>query len=128
YFRRTESVDGFLSLFKSEVRESLDTLHNGFQMLRSSGFKVDSVAPMGAIYLTLKIDYIGKTTPDGDLLKNSADVNFYLIKEAQVALVPFSAFGNDDAMPWFRASVGGCSLEDIQDMMPRIKTALERLK
>ena len=83
---------------------------------------------MGAIYLTLKIDYIGKTTPDGDLLKDSADVNFYLIKAAGTALVPFSAFGNDSNMAWFRASVGGCSLEDIKAMMPRIKTALSQLK
>jgi aspartate aminotransferase len=83
---------------------------------------------MGAIYLTLKIDYIGKTTPSGELLKNSADVNFYLIKEAQAALVPFSAFGNDESMAWFRASVGGCSLQDIKDMLPRIKTALSKLK
>ena len=83
---------------------------------------------MGAIYLTLKIDYIGKTTPSGDLLKNSADVNFYLIKEAGTALVPFSAFGNDENMPWFRASIGGCSLTDIKNMIPRIKDALAKLK
>jgi aspartate aminotransferase len=31
-------------------------------------------------------------------------------------------------MPWFRASVGGCSLEDIQAMIPRIKAALGKLK
>ncbi|WP_449435829.1 pyridoxal phosphate-dependent aminotransferase [Pedobacter steynii] len=128
YFKNKELVDGFLDSFKKQVQVSLDELHNGFQQLKSEGFNVDSVVPMGAIYLTLKIDYIGKTTPSGSLLKNSADVNFYLIKEAQVALVPFSAFGNDESMAWFRASVGGCSLQDIKDMMPRIKTALSKLK
>jgi len=128
YFKNKELVDGFLDSFKKQVQVSLDELHNGFQQLKSEGFNVDSVVPMGAIYLTLKIDYIGKTTPFGSLLKNSADVNFYLIKEAQAALVPFSAFGNDESMAWFRASVGGCSLQDIKDMMPRIKTALSKLK
>jgi len=43
-------------------------------------------------------------------------------------LVPFSAFGNAHSMPWFRASVGACTLQDIKDMLPRIKTALSKLK
>ena len=128
YFKNKTLVDEFLSSFKAQVQASLDELHDGFQALKNEGFNVDSVIPMGAIYLTLKIDYIGKTTPTGDLLKNSADVNFYLIKEAQTALVPFSAFGNEESMPWFRASIGGCSLQDIKDMMPRIKAALAKLK
>lgn len=114
--------------FKTQIQTSLDTLYDGFQQLKNEGFAVDAIVPMGAIYLTLKIDYIGKTTPSGDVLKNSADVNFYLIKEAQVAIVPFSAFGNDENMPWFRASVGGCSLDDIKQMLPRIKAALLQLK
>jgi len=128
YFKNNELVDQFLNAFKKQVQESLDTLYNGFQQLKAEGFAVDAVVPMGAIYLTLKIDYIGKTTPSGDLLKNSADVNFYLIKEAQTALVPFSAFGTDESVAWFRASVGGCSLSDIQKMIPRIKDALSKLK
>jgi aspartate aminotransferase len=128
YFKDNNLVDQFLTSFKKQVQLSLDELYNGFQQLKSEGFSVDAVVPMGAIYLTLKIDYIGKTTPAGVVLKNSADVNFYLIKEAQAALVPFSAFGNSDSMAWFRASVGGCSLQDIKDMMPRIKAALSQLK
>ncbi|TKC05054.1 pyridoxal phosphate-dependent aminotransferase [Pedobacter frigoris] len=127
YFKNSEQVDQFLDSFKTQVRLSLDELYNGFQRLRKEGFHVDAVVPMGAIYLTLKIDCIGKTTPAGDVLKNSADVNFYLIKEAQTALVPFSAFGNKESMAWFRASVGGCSLQDIKEMMPRIAAALSKL-
>lgn len=128
YFSNKTQVDAFLTGFKAQVQASLDTLYEGFQMLKNEGFAVDAVVPMGAIYLTLKIDYIGKTTPEGDLLKNSADVNFYLIREAQTALVPFSAFGNEDNMPWFRASIGGCSLADVKNMIPRIKAALSKLK
>ena len=128
YFADKTQVDAFLTSFKTQVQASLDELYNGFQQLKSEGFAVDAVIPMGAIYLTLKIDYIGKTTPEGQVLQNSADVNFYLIKEAQTALVPFSAFGNDENIPWFRASIGGCSLQDIKDMLPRIKAALSKLK
>ena len=128
YFKDATLVDQYLTSFKKQVQNSLDALYNGFQELKSAGFAVDAVIPMGAIYLTLKIDYIGKTTPEGKVLKNSADVNFYLIKQAQVALVPFSAFGTDETVNWFRASVGGCSLEDIENMIPRIKAALSQLK
>ncbi len=128
YFKNTKQVDAFLGNFKTKIQASLSEIYNGFQKLKEEGFAVDAIEPMGAIYLTLKIDYIGKTTPEGKLLKDSADVNFYLIKAAGAALVPFAAFGNDDQMAWFRASVGGCSLKAIQDMMPRIKTALSLLK
>jgi aspartate aminotransferase len=128
YFKNKLGVDEFLNHFKTQIQSSLDELYQGFQQLKQEGFAVDAIVPMGAIYLTLKIDYIGKTTADGQVLTNSADVNFYLIKEAGTALVPFSAFGNDENMPWFRASIGGCSLQDIKDMLPRIKAALSKLK
>lgn len=128
YFKDKTQVDDFLNSFKQKIQDSLDALYKGFNDLKSEGFQVEAVEPMGAIYLTIKIDYIGKTTPEGQVLKDSADVNFYLIKEAQAALVPFSAFGNEDSMPWFRASVGACALQDIVDMMPRIKLALSKLK
>ena len=128
YFADDAQVDTFLGEFKEKIQLSLNAIYDGFKSLKAEGFAVDAVVPMGAIYLTIKIDYIGKTTPEGNVLKDSADVNFYLIKEAQCALVPFSAFGNEHSMPWFRASVGGCSLEDIQAMIPRIKAALGKLK
>jgi len=128
FLTQEDDVNSYLATFKSNIQNSLNTLHEGFQQLKAEGFNVDSIEPMGAIYLTVKVDYIGKTTPDGDLLKNSADINFYLIKEAKVAFVPFSAFGTDDDVTWFRASVGASTLQDIQNLIPRIKEALAKLK
>ena len=128
YFNNKGQVDTFLTNFKGQIQESLNALYNGFNDLKNEGFNVDAVEPMGAIYLTIKIDYIGKSTQEGKILKDSADVNFYLINEAGAALVPFSAFGNEHNMPWFRASVGACTLQDIKDMLPRIKAALSKLK
>ncbi|MET3978488.1 aspartate aminotransferase [Mucilaginibacter sp. UYP25] len=128
YLENESYVNTYLDKLKSDIQASLTTLHEGFQTLKADGFSVDSIEPMGAIYLTIKIDYTGKTTPEGRVLKNSADVNFYLIKEAKVAFVPFSAFGTDDDVTWFRASVGASTLEDIQQMIPRIREALAKLK
>jgi aspartate aminotransferase len=128
YFADKNLVDEFLTSFKKQVQLSLDALYTGFQEMKDNGLAVDAIVPMGAIYLTLKIDYLSKTTADGELLKDSTDLNSYLIREAQAALVPFSCFGTDHHNPWFRASVGGCSLEGITEMIPRIKAALSKLK
>lgn len=128
FLKNKAAVNNFLQQFKEKIRESLDALYLEFQQLKAEGFQVDAIEPMGAIYLTLKIDYSGKTTPSGQVLKDSADINFYLIKEAKAAFVPFSAFGTGDDVNWFRASVGACSLEDIQKMLPRVKEALRKLK
>jgi len=128
YFADKDLVDQFMASFKEQIQESLNALYVGFQQLKSEGFAVDAIVPMGAIYLTLKIDYIGKTTEAGVVLKDSTDVNSYLINEALAAFVPFSCFGTDETKSWFRASVGGCSLTDINEMIPRIKTALSKLK
>jgi aspartate aminotransferase len=128
FLKQENDVNSYLSNIKTKLRNSLNTLHEGFQQLKAEGFNVDSIEPMGAIYLTVKVDYAGKTTPSGDVLKTSTDINFYLIKEAKVALVPFSAFGTDDDVNWFRVSVGASTLDDIKALVPRIKEALSRLR
>ncbi|QTE36154.1 aminotransferase class I/II-fold pyridoxal phosphate-dependent enzyme [Mucilaginibacter gossypii] len=121
-------VNSYLDDLKGKIQASLTALHEGFQEMKASGLNVDSIEPMGAIYLTLKIDYSGKTTPDGKVLRDSADINFYLIKEAGAAFVPFSAFGTGDEVNWFRASVGATPLHEIEALIPRVKAALSKLK
>ncbi|AQY21533.1 pyridoxal phosphate-dependent aminotransferase [Riemerella anatipestifer] len=128
FLSKMGEVDAYVNDFKGKIQLSLNTLHQGIQELKNKGFAVDSIEPMGALYLTIKMDYVGKTTPDGEVLKDTTDVVFYLIREAGMALVPFSAFGNSREMPWFRASVGGCSLEDIKNMLPILEGALSKLK
>jgi aspartate aminotransferase len=127
YLKNKPGVTAFLEDLKKRIQASLQALYAGFMSLKAEGFAVDAIEPMGAIYLTVKIDYSGKTTPEGTLIKNSADVNFYIIKEAGCALVPFSAFGTGDEENWFRASVGASTLEEVQAMIPRIRTALAKL-
>ncbi|MFM6954176.1 MAG: pyridoxal phosphate-dependent aminotransferase [Sphingobacteriaceae bacterium] len=122
------AVNTYLHAFKLQIQKSLDTLYQGIKQLKAEGFLVDAIDPMGAIYLTVQLDYAGKTTPDGTVLNTSADINFYLIKEAKIGLVPFSAFGTASDVNWFRASVGGCSLADIEEMLPRLKSALQKLR
>lgn len=128
YYQNSDNVDAFVNEFKGKLEASLKVLHNGIQNLKSKGLAVESIEPMGALYLTIKLDYIGKTKPDGAIIENSSDLVFYLINEAGVALVPFSAFGEEKTEPWFRASVGGLAIDEIEVMMPKLENALNNLK
>ncbi len=127
FLKDDNGVNGYLAEIKQNIQKSLTSLYNGFQQLKADGFNVDAIEPMGAIYLTIKVDYTGKTTLDGNVLKTATDINFYLIKEAGVAFVPFSAFGTGEEVNWFRASVGASTLKDIEELVPRIKAALTKL-
>ena len=127
FLEHTENVDFFVNDFKNKMSESLSALHHGIQDMKSRGLAVESIKPMGALYLTIELDFLGKIKPDGSPIVDSSDLVFYLINEAGVALVPFSAFGNSRNMPWFRASAGGLSLNEIKTMLPRLETALGKL-
>jgi aspartate aminotransferase len=127
YLPQTSGVDTYMAHFKENVQHSLTALHAGLQELKAQGYPVDSIAPAGAIYLTAKLDVLGRRTPAGQVLANTKDLTFYLIAEAKLALVPFSAFGSDASEPWFRMSVGGASLQSIQAALPRLRAALDKL-
>jgi aspartate aminotransferase len=128
YIVQNAAIDSFIEKYKTKLQKSLDTLYNGFQQLKKEGFAVDAIAPMGAIYLTVKVNITGKKTAEGKVLQNSMDTNSYLIEEAGLAMVPFKAFGASDNSNWFRLSVGAASLEAIENAIPRVKKALEKLQ
>lgn len=127
FMQNTDEVNEFVDDFKGKIADSLNVLHEGIQDMKSKGYAVESIKPMGALYLTIELDYIGKTKPDGSKIVDSTDLVFYLINEAGVALVPFSAFGNSRNMAWFRASVGGLSIDEVRELFPRLEAALNKL-
>jgi len=128
YYQNPDEVNAFVNEYKGRLEASLKVLHKGIQDLKEKGLSVDSIQPMGALYLTIKLDYIGKTKPDGSTIETSSDLVFYLINDAGVALVPFSAFGEAKSEPWFRASVGGLDIKEIEAMLPKLEKALNNLK
>ena len=122
------AVDEFVAGMKSGLQRTLDAMFDGLQDLKAQGYPVDAVAPAGAIYLTVKIDVLGRTAPDGTVLATTKELTTYLISEAKLALVPFSAFGSPASEPWFRASVGAETVESIVAALPRLRAALDKLK
>ena len=127
YLLQKEKIDAYLTGFRAAVSARLQQIHDGFSALKKEGFSVDVLAPEAAIYLTIKVDLKGKKTMEGGLLKDQADVTSYLLNEAGLAVVPFSAFGASKASPWYRLSVGTCKLEDIPEMFRKLRAAMEKL-
>ena len=122
------AVDGFLSEYKEEVSARLNAIYSGFEALRKEGFKVRCIEPKGAIYLTVQFDLKGLHTETGNLLASTEDVTSYILDEAKLAMVPFSAFGASKDSTWYRLSVGTCRTEGIEDLISRLRAALGKLK
>ncbi len=127
YLLQAEEIKTYLSHFKAEVEERLRRIYNGLILLKNEGLPVDAVAPEAAIYLTIKIDGMGKKIADGTLLNTQADVTSFILKDAGLAIVPFYAFGAPNDSPWYRLSVGTCKKEEIDEMLAKLRIALMQL-
>ncbi|WP_457831773.1 hypothetical protein, partial [Staphylococcus aureus] len=75
------------------------------------------MAPQAAIYLAIKLDLVGKRYANEQVLSTQADVTSYILGEAKLAVVPFSAFGAGANSPWYRLSVGTSKKEEIPAML-----------
>ncbi len=127
YLKKDEAIQNYLSHFKKEIVQRLTAIYNGLMTLKSKGFAIDAIAPEGAIYLTIKFDLAGKKA-NGKLLSTQSGVTDYLLDEAQLAIVPFYAFGTSKELPWYRLSVGTCKKGDIQEMLEKLENALMKIQ
>ena len=123
----TTAMGEFHARFIPAIQSRLHALHDALQAMRAEGLAVQSIAPMGAIYLTARIFPFGRRTPAGSLLETNEDVRRYVLEAAGVGLVPFQAFGVREETGWFRLSVGAVSAKEIADAMPRLAQALRAL-
>ncbi len=113
---------------KSGIQARLDALYNGISAMRKDGFPVDAIPPAGAIYLSARFALNGKRPPTGEQLDTNEAIRKYLLQEARIAVVPFQAFGTSVEDGWFRLSVGAVSLETINAIFPRLRTALQHFR
>lgn len=127
YLPMKEAIGTYLTHFKSEIAFRLQSIYEGIIALKQKGFKVDAIAPQAAIYLTIQIDLVGSKTAEGTLLATQSDVTQYILSEAKIAIVPFSAFGAGANSSWYRLSVGTCRKQDIPTVLAQLGAALEKL-
>ncbi|KAA8546848.1 hypothetical protein F0562_003277 [Nyssa sinensis] len=110
-----------VSTMVKAFRERRDYLVKSFRELE--GVKISE--PQGAFYLFLDFScYYGAEANGFGLIKDSESLCRYLLDQAQVALVPGDAFGDDSCI---RISYAA-SLSTVQAAVERIKNALISLK
>ena len=124
YLLQDDNVNTYLKHFKSEIEARLSSIYEGLIAMKKEGLPVDAIAPEGAIYLTIKIDLTGRKTAEGHILAAQTDTTQYLLDEANLAVVPFYAFGAPKTSAWYRLSVGTCKKENINEMLGRLRDAL----
>ena len=120
-------VDNYLIHFKKEIDYRLKTIYDGFIALKEEGFTVDAIYPQAAIYLTVKIDLVGKCF-NGVKFENQPAVTEYILNEAKLAMVPFSSFGASADSNWYRISVGCVKKEEIAAVLQKLKAALKNVE
>ncbi|HEY5122110.1 MAG TPA: aminotransferase class I/II-fold pyridoxal phosphate-dependent enzyme [Ignavibacteria bacterium] len=128
FLSNKKAVDEYLANFKSQLYERLIIIYDTFTKLKEEGFDVEAVNPQGAIYLTVKIDIRGKKTSDGKVINKTADIYDYILNDARIATVPFYAFGSSKESPWYRISVGTCTIESAKNAMESLKKSLRKLR
>jgi aspartate aminotransferase len=127
YLSDLNIYDKFIESQKTKISLRLDGFYKGFQDLKTEGFKVDVITPQAAIYLTVQFNLIGQKTNEGKILQTTSDITKYLLDEAKLAIVPFSAFGSSADSSWYRLSVGTCKIGEIEIIIKNIKNALSKL-
>ena len=122
-----EGIRRYEAFSSGSSSERLDLLHGGLQAMKAGGVPVDSIPPMGAIYLTARIHPFGRRAPGGGELRTNDDVRRWLLEAAGIAVVAFQAFGSTEDEGWFRLSVGAVSLAEVEAALPRLEAALRQL-
>ncbi|HET9434283.1 MAG TPA: aminotransferase class I/II-fold pyridoxal phosphate-dependent enzyme, partial [Chitinophagaceae bacterium] len=127
FLSKKKEIETYLLHFKKGLEERLRGIYGGFIKLKNEGLPVDCITPEAAIYLTIKVDAVGRKTANGNLLETQSDVTAYILNEAGLAVVPFYAFGSSRDNPWYRLSVGTCKKEEIAEMIGKLGEALKKL-
>lgn len=117
-----DAIDSYMKVFKRKIQERLDALYHAFSRWRSEGLPVDVIAPEGAMYLSVKVDLVGREGfPDTDAVRR------FLLEQADCAVIPFECFGDTHNSGWLRFSVGAVGMEEVEACLPKIERALRSL-
>lgn len=118
-----EAIQGdqyFTQKMKKAFKARRDLLLDGLDKIEG----IQKYTPEGAFYLFPNIShFIGKSV-NGKTINNDQELCFYLLDEANVALVPGRAFGSPENIRLSYAA----SEEELTEAIKRIKNSLEKLK
>ncbi len=127
YLRQDENINIYLDNLKAAIQRRLNALYEGFVRLKNMGYRVDVIVPQAAIYLTVQINLKGQKIPGGEILHTAADVTAYILEDAKIGIVPFSAFGASADSSWYRISVGTLLESEIKGLLENLEASLAKL-
>jgi len=116
-FLTTTYYQLFLTEQRNNIYKRLKGLYLSIYDLKREGLNVDIIQPQGGIYLSVKIEVAGKTPEE---------VRAMLLEKANIAVIPFYAFGCDENCPWFRISVGTCKESDLPLIQNSLRNFLKK--
>jgi aspartate aminotransferase len=125
FLQNEVAVHSFRKQMNAALDARLEALYDGFTSMKADGYPVDCIQPQGAIYLSLRLDIVGKSVGGTRIAGNEA-IRRLILEQAGLAAVPFQAFGLMEETGWFRLSVGAVSMEEISQMFPRLRELLDR--
>jgi aspartate aminotransferase len=123
---RSDIIASYRAELVTGLQQRLNALYNGITAMQKDGLPVQAVTPMGAMYLSARFALQGRSA-DGSVLRTNEDVRRWLLARCGLAVVPFQAFGSTEDTGWFRLSVGATSLDDIAQVLPRVRQAISSL-
>lgn len=128
FLKDDSNVDQFINDNNEKISYSLHKIYEGVVTLKNQGYAIDAIPPKAAMYLSIQFSLKGKIKENGEKIISTQDMSDYLLQEAKLAIVPFSAFGMSAESDWYRLSVGTCNIQDIDGMFVLLKNALNKLK
>ncbi len=127
FLQQTSMVESSLEHIKTDIHQRLKLIYQGFMRLKKDGYAVDAIAPQAAMYLTIRFSLKEKIL-NGDTIHHTSEITSFILNQANIAIVPFSAFGADSESEWYRLSVGTCNMNEIPNVILNLKKALDYLK
>lgn len=128
FLGQEDAIHDYLGGFRAQIQARLDAIYGAFSRMKADGLPVDAIGPQGAIYLSIRVDLAGRTGPDGRVFRTNEDIRQYLLSDARVAVVPFRAFGLEGEDGWFRMSVGAVGLQELEEALGRLETAVRAVR
>ena len=115
-------LDPWMDDFKGRVEGLLTQFSSGLRSMRDEGLPVDCLDAEGAIYLSARFDLMGRAG-----IHDDEGLRAFLLTEAGVGVVPFTAFGMPDGTGWLRVSVGTATPDSVSAALERLRGALKKV-
>ncbi len=115
YLNDYELISEFITNKVNQYSEISNKICEKLEELKQRKFRIDYQKPEGGIYISI---YLGES----QFFTNVENYVQFLIKTCGVGLVPFEYFGSTNNNGWFRMSIGGVDINNIDEVTKSLET------